>query len=382
MFLQTYMFGFVYANSGVRKSLLLATLAITCIASHYYIKTYQKPLKFLSLFVIINSLTCMYFRDQSLFQYYSGKEFISLLGLLSMFAMPYFKVSPYKLEKLIQSFAIFFIFVYLLQYFLPIPVFKEIVEAGNVDLDARLRMPGQALISLIGLFSFAKLTNAIEWKSAVFFGLSCLCLLILDFRSQLAAFALCIVVLLFSMKKMSKRTIVVVVFLCVGVIGAVQTPVVQNKIDQIAQRQERGDNFDNDKYARVRSYEAFTQELPKNNIERIFGLGLPNGNSEWGKTVDYLKNFSVVWSDWGLIGLSWMLGIPGVFCLLWYCVIALRLPVKKEHYYLKVWILYMLIASILTREFFREGNYAIQGGVLFLISELSRINNSPKEVRK
>lgn len=72
------------------------------------------------------------------------------------------------------------------------------------------------------------------------------------------------------------------------------------------------------------------------------------------------------WMDWGILGLSWMIGIPAVLAMLFYCYKVFKIRANLSYYYLPVWFFYLLFSSITTAEFFRQGNFVIQAVCLYL----------------
>ncbi|MFT3993578.1 MAG: hypothetical protein QM660_04675 [Dysgonomonas sp.] len=158
-------------------------------------------------------------------------------------------------------------------------------------------------------------------------------------------------------------------------------------IDKMMQRQET-DNMGNEDYVRVLQLDYFLHHHFKNIIEFIGGSGVPNPNSGYGK---YMYSFNEVdeygvmsgtsitgWFDWGLIGLSWVMGIPAVLALLIYAIRAIILKVDKEYYYIGCWFLFLLIISPVNTEFYREGIFVFHGIALYLVEKAHIIYRNKK----
>ena len=347
-------------------------------------KEFRLPLICLFCFCALNMVSCYILRGQTPYQYFAGNEFISIIGILSFFALPYFGMTLKELEKVLVTLSAVFVFAYLFQYLVyPTSIFVNFKDE-ELGMGARPRMPGQALLFLCYFYNLNKILIKFEWKHLMMLGFAALDILILGFRSQLfVLFALTIAMITFTSKIKLKKKI------AIGVIGLIiagffySIPVVQYKVNQIVERQESGQTFDDENYIRYRTYNYFTEEFPKNEYERYMGTGLPSLSSKYGKHVQKMKQSFIVWADWGLLGLSWMLGIPAVLCLLWYALKAGLLKTEKNYYYLKFWFLFMVFGSILTREMFRIGSFAIQGIVLYMIclSNKRVLKRNPNKIK-
>lgn len=81
-----------------------------------------------------------------------------------------------------------------------------------------------------------------------------------------------------------------------------------------------------------------------------------------------LYDQNLYWNDWGIIGLSWMIGIISVLLLVSIIVRALFIKVEKSKLYLKYTLILSLLISIATSaELFRPGNLLIVGIIIYLL---------------
>lgn len=366
--IQLYLFGVNVVPSSIAKGLALSTLFITIIISKYRVTYYNKQLKLFFFFCFVNMIWSCIHREQSPIEYIIGNEFTSIIGILVLFAIPAFKLPINIIEKCLLRIGLLCIILYLVQYILHIPITVEQEIVNNAGMDMRIRLNGQCIFFLLYFRSLTKLTENKSIQDTVILFLSLLCIFIMGFRSHILALAL-VSLLFIWRKKIIGIKMVLSLFLLIGILAvASQTEIVQHKINQMIERNEK-DNFENDDYVRYISYQYYTEQYPKGIGDKIFGGGLPNGNSKYGADLQTLKEHHIIWADWGLIGLSWVLGIPAVLCLVWLFIYAFLTPVEQDKSYLCYWCLFIVLASVLTREIYRAGAFPIEAVVLYLIAQ-------------
>lgn len=367
---QVQLFGFVYMPSGLVKGFALLWLFYSLFQAKRVVKSYNKPFVLLFVFCTINMIICFYNREQTPFEYIIGKEFTNILGLLVLFAIPAFKLKDYQVEQSLVVVAAIFILCYFVQYLIyPISLFTE--EKNNLveAMSTRFRMPGSCLIHLSFFYYLNRLIKKITLKNTIFFSISFLCLLILGFRLQIAVIILASGMMIIKYHGLTVKLFLYIFVSVVFLNIVLQSNIAQYKINQMIERNEK-DNFNNEDYVRLKSWDYYVNIAPNNLVEKIFGIGLPNPNSLYGKTIQDLKSYHIIWADWGVIGLAWVLGIPAVLCMLWYVLLAFFKRISnKDDYYLQFWIISLFLFSLMTREFFREGCFAIQSTVLYIIAK-------------
>lgn len=376
--LQTYLFGIISLPKSLVKTISFSILAIAVFASNYKEVYYKKPFVWLLISCATNMIWCYICRSQTPLEYITGNEFTNMMCICTLFAVPSFGLSNKNIEKALETVAIVCMGIYLVQYILQIPITTDLqsIEEGGQEL--RLRINGQCLFFLMFFKSLGILTNRLSIKYVTILIASFLCIIIIGFRSHMLVLVLASFIFLWKSGKMklSSKTVFSVIFLSIIAFAVAQTPIVRYKIEQMIERNENS-NFQNDDYIRYEAFYYYTEELPKSVGDRILGVGLPNAKSTYGSFIqDVVKEqYRLVWADWGLIGLSWMLGIPAVLCIIWYSLMAFLTPVDRDKSYLCYFFLFMLFASFLTREIYREGASPIQGIVLYLIAQY-RIDNA------
>lgn len=161
-----------------------------------------------------------------------------------------------------------------------------------------------------------------------------------------------------------------------------QTDFVGNKILSMQNRGET-QNFSNDNYVRYFTYDYYTSIVPQNTYEKIMGTGLEGLDGEYQSSMLKAKRAGYIWADWGLIGLTWVLGIPGVLCLIWYSITVFKYSKKlPNEYYIGLWFLFLIIVGTFNREFYRFGIFGIQALALYIVDlKIKSLNNNLNENR-
>lgn len=192
-----------------------------------------------------------------------------------------------------------------------------------------------------------------------------------EFRSQLAVLPIFILLEVFLTKKVSFVYILKISTFC-AVLGFALYNVdfVHEKFLSMKERNEQ-QNFDNDDYVRLDTYAYYNNIFLRNTYEHIFGRGLAGIDGTYTKYVSSIKEQGYIWADWGLIGLTWLLGIPAVLCMLWYSIIPIFKIRRKDCIYISVWFLFLFFSSTFNREFFRQGIFVIQAFALFYLDRMN-----------
>lgn len=383
MAFQLYLFGLNGIPTGIAKGLALLTLVMAIVYSKYKEIYYSKQLKLFFLFCMVNMIWCTLHRAQSPIEYIIGNEFTNIIEILVLFAIPAFNLSNEQIERCLLGIGFFCVGLYLAQYLLHIPLTVDQEVVNNAGMDLRVRINGQCIFFLLYFKSLANIVERMKIRDLLIILSSLLCIFIMGFRSQIVVLALVSILFIWRKNKISGKMFFGAIVL-IGILAvASQTEIVQHKIDQMVERNEK-DNFDNEDYARLLSYDYYTNQYPENLGDKILGGGLPNGNSTYGAEIQDLKGYHIIWADWGLIGLSWVLGIPTVLCLVWLFFHAFITPVEPDKSYLCYWCLFMVLGSILTREIYRVGAFPIEAVVLYLIAQYrtADASYSLKNIRK
>lgn len=334
------------------------------------------PMRLFLIFLICSTISCYYFEKQSFYLSFTNLDFVMFFSFLSYFFMikkrsAAFTVSD--IEWCITKLYFIIFILFLIQYAL-LP--HQILHLATfIEGEKRFTIFGQ-IITLVAYFYFLNkyLTN--KKKKYILYLLPELVIVFIQgFRSYILAIVL--VSILFAIKVGGlKRTISILLLIPIIALFMVQIPIVNNAISNMLNRQTDA-NFSNEDYIRVRQFEYFTNEHFKSPIEYFFGSGFSNPRSEYGKRMFYLQGMTTEnqtgpiggWRDWGMVGLSWIIGLPCLLCIL-FCILKIFVTkIPKQYYYLKYFYLFILLTAITSVEFYRWGSVFIHG-ILFYQFEL------------
>lgn len=345
---------------------------------------FTKPLNIFLIFLFINIVSCYYYEKQSILLSITNIDFITFFPFLSYFYMIRKRKNPFSIEDIewnIKRFYFIIFFIFVVQYAL-LP-YRIINLSTYIEEEKRFTIFGQ-IITIVAYFYFLnKYLITKKNKYMAFLLPEILIVFIQGFRIYILA--LIIVSALFIIKTGSfKKTIKLVSIAFIISLFLIQIPIVNNAISNMQNRQ-IDNNFSNEDYIRIRQFEYFTTEHFKSSMEYILGSGFSNIRSEYGKKMFYLQQLNNEnqlgpiggWRDWGMVGLSWMIGIPCMLCILYCIFIILKTHIPKQYLYLKYFYLFILLTSVTSVEFYRWGSVFIHG-ILFYLFEIikkSEINN-------
>ncbi|WP_444344554.1 hypothetical protein [Phocaeicola coprocola] len=237
----------------------------------------------------------------------------------------------------------------------------------------RMRMPGSICAFSLFFYGINQFLLNKQKINIVYIGLGFSVFMIMGFRTLLAFTLFFTLFLLYSVTKNIVKIIKYILLGCIITLGVSQIEFVQLKIKEMQARQEKGDNFNNKDYIRYLEYEYFTNKQFIKPGEKLVGGGVPvyDGN-DYANSLNYASvTYGYFWVDLGLIGLSWIIGIPAVLILI---IIIIQCTIKikdKDIMFIRYTLLTILFSSLLTTaEIYRRGNFIIIA--LFLCIEYTR----------
>ena len=367
----TSCFGFRYFPSSGISAIYLLIIAFGFIRGFRYNFVFKKPLLFFLLFIAASTVSCYFIRGQSVVGSLAIET--NLLAFLLVFLLLTFKCDLYNIEKSIAFLAIYFCAIYIIQTVLyPVPVYVDI-DAQNAKItegvSARLRFIGQGIGSL-GYFMFVNRYFETRKKMNILLALVCFSFIILlAFRMMIVAAVLSTFYLYSQYHKVSVFSILKFV-MSLGLLFVViyfAFPQVREYFAFTFDRFAEISTVD-DSYIRFKTLDYYLNDFFVSPIEYLFGAGLPN-YKEPGYASIVMNNMQngIYWDDWGLLGLSFMIGPLTVISLIVLSVKAIRLKVDRRYRYFAAWYIFLLIISPLNTEFFRTGNPAIHALVLYCL---------------
>ncbi len=335
----------------------------------------KKIFLFFLLAIAINLYFSNKNRHQSPVDVLRNPEFLYYLYFFSFFVFVKIRFSFKDIETLIKICYFTFLSCYFLEFFVfyPEPVFKVLALTED---EHRFRMVGQ-LIGFIGYFYYlnrALLSKGVTNYLWAFGGV--VFVFLLGFRTHIVALAVATLFLILKINGVSFKLVKYVLIAVLMGTAVLATRFGSEIVENIANRQEE-QTMDNDDYIRVAQFVYFTQEHFISKTDFVFGSGIPSGRNSYAKGMEVEVGSSLAptqWRDWGLLGLSWVMGLPLLFVLLFFIKKMIFTKVPKEYCFISATYLEILLVSLLNIEFFRDGAYVFHGLLLCLIYQLGNLD--------
>lgn len=345
---------------------------------------FGKELRFYTLFVFLSCLSANYFNNQNFILTFFESYFY--LGILTYFLLNYFRVSVNQTEKLLLWLSVVFSISYIIQYlFWPRAFFEGALDTVNIDqYKNRLRMAGSALSAVVFFYGF----NQMILKFRPVYILYCLIgvfpIVLMGFRSLSALLVLLSFLCVWIVYKFSFKSFILAVVALLVMLATMQIPIIQTKIEEMLERQSDEQTFANEDYIRLIEYQYYTEYVYSNKIERFLGGGAPIFGTEYYKKITKAFDLDLYWNDWGIIGLSWIIGGMSVLTLVYIIFKAMMVKLPNRFLYLKISLMYLLFGSIVTSmELFRNGNLIVVGVLLYgIYIVVNRMKRAASMMRK
>jgi hypothetical protein len=332
---------------------------------------YKNLFIYLVVFLFVNILSCQYLQGQPIFLTF--KATIPFVFIIFYYLLRYFNLSVEGMEKIFFILTFSFGICYLVQYIVyPTIIFSDARIMHDVSAQGlRMRLTGQGLSSLGYFFALTNILNKNKKNRIINIILLVLCfsvIFLMGFRTMITFILIMTIATIIKINGFNWKLFTYSTIIVIAVNFSLQTKVVSKVLDQMAERQET-ENLNNEDYIRITQFVYFTQNHFNSIGEYIIGSGAPSMGveaSSYGRKMNKLQSEGINWVDWGLLSLSWIIGIPAVLVMIFYSfkVILLKLPV--DYFYVKIWFIYLLLSSFTTMEFYRAGNFIIQAMVLYI----------------
>ena len=340
---------------------------------------FRRVLLFLLISLIFNMVSCYIYQGQEFWD--SIKAMAFFYYIFFYFIICYLSPSVNSLVTSITWLSLIFNTLYILQFYLLqrgitfLPVDETSIYLGE---GARFHMIGSGLASLS---IFLGVNQFLSHKRKLYLLLSIsgiFVLLLMAFRTMVVLSLLFVVLELFLVKGVKKSTFVYFILFGVLLLVTLQIPVVADKIEYMWEKQfgqGTEHSFSNKEYIRWVTLAYYYNDHFHDSLEMFLGSGYPVVNGSYYKNIETsLWSIGIFWMDWGILGLSWMIGIPAVLSMLYYSFKVYKIKSDQAFFFLPIWFLYMILSSITTAEFFRQGNFIIQALCLYLAERTYKEN--------
>lgn len=350
---------------------------------------WKQPTDYRNIFILIfigilgSMVSCMINRGQSIID--SIRAMPNYFGLLFYFFLKWRKIKLSTVQSALVWLVIVFDILYIAQYYL--------IDYGinflNIDewMLSDSTEGNRLRVMSSGLYSLGMFYGIVHWyithknKYLALFIVGVFVMLLTGYRQFLLSSLIALLFMIYKLDKRIKPKHIGYVAAIV-VVGYVlyQIPAVQGKIAGMIERNDTGASLDNKDYIRVIQWEFFTNDYFKNGWEHFFGSGIPfsGENSGFGKYFQSLTDQGLQYVDWGIIGVSWMLGILTFVGYVWMALAAILKRVPSVYLYVCLWYIFLLSSSITNWEFFRNGNFLVHAMALYIIELASKENEKNK----
>lgn len=276
-------------------------------------------------------------------------------------------------EKTLVYLSIFVCVFYILQFLLYQQGESIIHVSDDFNWDKgttiRFRLNGSILTSFAIFYGLNRFWTEKKKMYILLVALGICVQLLMAFRTLVVVTFLTSVILCALVNGFKSTVFKYLLIAYLGAMSLYNIPIVQEKVDFMLYKQTSGnDDFSNSDYVRWANLEYHRHSFFQSDIERFFGTGWELGTTQFAKKMDLLTECHFHYSDWGLYGLSWVLGIITIVGIYLFVIKVLLYRYNKEHLYLWAIYFYLLLSSITTSEFYRVGNFAIHALFLYLIN--------------
>lgn len=359
-----------FGLTSLPYSILLITTFIFSIGAFKKNLLFKKNIILIFLLLFLNFISSYIYREQNFYESFTAFPHIWFLFLY--FFLHNQKIGIEQIEKISISVSLIFCVCYAIQLIIfPTIIFNGAKTALRYYINGdipRFRLEGQLFVFLGYFLSLNKYLMYNRQKYLLYMSIFMIIVFALGFRTFLLAIFISSIILCYRYDK-CKKIISKIIPISILLIFILFTPFVQNRVAEMSERQ-KTETFSNQDYIRVTCYEYYTTEHFKNGIEYFLGSGYPNPNSSYGQEIKSLEERKFIyWVDLGLIGLSWMIGIPTVICILFYSFRIIFLKTPKKYLYCSSFFIFLIISSFTTGEMYRFGAFIPQAIVLYIFGK-------------
>ena len=317
--------------------------------------------RYIYLYLLFFLISCVYS------QLYNGQPLPKTIGFSSAYlgmCFSYYilktKISYKDIVKILIFLAILYCVGYIIQWLIyPYPLFHGANNDGlSLERAYRIRVAGSICAYMLFFYGFNMYLTQKKIKYLAYSVLGFIPIIIMGFRTLTVLAVLLVFVMVVFIKKLSLKSVFYFVLLGGMALAATQISLVRNKIEEMMERQRNEQTFENGQYIRIIQYDYFTNEFFTKPREQFFGGGVPAGNTRYAQILRQGESdYGLYWVDWGLVGLSWIIGVPAVILLIvmyLHCAWRCKEPAIQ---FVRVTLILLVVGSLFTtKELYRSGN--------------------------
>lgn len=281
------------------------------------------------------------------------------VGLLFSLFLIHKNLSSKDLIDIVIFIAIVYTILYIVQWIVYPFCIVSSATLLNADSDTyRLRIPGSISAFVLFYYGINKFLLKDKFRGIVYCCFGFIPIIIMGFRTLTAITIVSAFMMIAAVTKKIKKTIFYFILFCGFSLMASNIPIVSEKIEEMQERQEHESEAGKDNNIRLIAYYFLSEQYFVKPGEKIFGAGIPTLETEYTKSLNSLvENYHIYWNDIGLVGLSFLIGIPTVLMLCFiYLLCAWRCNSPKLQFVRFTAITMVFGSAITTMELYRAGN--------------------------
>lgn len=266
-------------------------------------------------------------------------------------------------SKELINIVIFIALIYVIIYIVQWMVFPFCIVSSATLVDAesetyRLRIPGSICAFVLFYYGINKILQKDKLRGLVYCSLGFIPIIIMGFRTLTAITILSAFLMIASVTRKVKKTIIYFILFCGFSLMALNIPVISDKVQEMQDRQEMETDAGKENNIRLIGYYYLSEQYFIKPGERIFGAGIPTLSTKYTKGLNSLvEDYHIYWNDTGLVGLSFLIGIPTVLMLCFIYLLCAWRCKNAELQFIRFTAITMVFGSAMTTmELYRAGN--------------------------
>ena len=325
--------------------------------------------------LILNFFSCWYYNGQDVLSTFRASN--SLFSLVLFWFFYNWKLNLNQWENALWWLCLCFGICYIIQYI----AFPTVIFGGQIRTESaeqRMAIYGQGLASFSVLFGLNKYlcTGRLEYIIIILTG--AFAVFGCGYRTMLLALIISTFLMLIRLGISKRAVISFAVFAVVLFVFVNNVDLVQEQILNMQERQERLEDNGIENDIRFINLVYHYTSYFKSPVEMILGSGLPfEGTRYFDSEERLLEKYGFYYQDLGLVGLSWMIGIPAVLIMLLYSFRIFRTKVPTSYLYLGIYFFNIVISSITTHEFYIHQNFVVQAILFCVFMKILETYNIP-----
>jgi len=351
-------FDYVLASEGLLKYIAYGYMSVAVLLSLPFFFSekggFVLPIQLISTSIFLSIFMAQISWGQGL-QY--APTTIPYLIWFTFFYLIHLKIPIDKVEKIVLFFGCVYIALFLFQFTHSSTVlfgFREIVEDRGVN---RVVFPGGGVFLLSCFIAINKFTTVKKYKYVwLLFALSGVAITVLQVTRQ-QIFLLVLFYLIHLLKDLKlKYKILTIVLFALASYAFLNS---ENSISKGLVEQQKTDASFGKDYIRIVAAEYFFNSFTPNLVSKVFGNGVANDTSSYGKYMVYLsETYGFFLTDIGVLELYIMFGIFAILGYIWILIKSFTLSLPNQYYYIKYYI-WFIMATSLSSDFLISPSYLI-----------------------